>query len=169
MHSPPVQHRSRVRHCLAWISRRSTRLRDGESGFTFVEVLVVCLIVGVLAAIAIAAFASQQAKAVDTSAKVVARAAQSAAETLAVDGSGSYEKVSLAELNRVEPAIAVVPSAASAYLRAASGGKDEYSVTARAPGGAEYTITRNALGEVTRNCVSPTNTTGCDGAASGSW
>src|ERR1700682_3130054 len=91
-----------------------------ESGFTLVELLVVLLIIGILAAIAIPAFASQKAKATDTQAKALARTAQTAAETLSTDNNGGYEKVTTTELNKSEPAIRILASTNEAYLSAAT-------------------------------------------------
>ena len=53
--------------------RRLRRLTRGERGFTLVELLITILIVGLLAAIAIAMFASQTKKADDATAKSDAR------------------------------------------------------------------------------------------------
>ena len=53
-----------------------------EDGFTLVEILVVMLILGLLAAIAIPSFFSQKDKATDAEAKAAVRAAQTSAETL---------------------------------------------------------------------------------------
>ena len=52
------------------------RLSTEERGVTLVELLVVLIIIGLLAAIVIAAFANQQDKAHDADAKTHARSAQ---------------------------------------------------------------------------------------------
>ena len=56
---------------------------QSESGFTLVELLVVMLILGLLAAIAIPSFFNQRDKARDADAKTQVRTAQTAMETYA--------------------------------------------------------------------------------------
>jgi type IV pilus assembly protein PilA len=63
---------------------------QSESGFTLVELLVVMLILGILAAIAIPSFFNQRDKAKDADAKAAVRTAQTAMETYATDNDGSY-------------------------------------------------------------------------------
>jgi type IV pilus assembly protein PilA len=140
-----------------------------EAGYTLLELLVVALIIGILAAIAIPSFLGQKGKALDTQAKELARTAQTTAETIATDNSGLYERVTAAELNHYEPTIRITPGTSEAYLSAVTSSKTEYSVTAKATDGDEFKISRSAGGEATRTCVSPITKTGCGGAEKGSW
>jgi type IV pilus assembly protein PilA len=148
---------------------RSPRQRyQDESGFTLAELLVVVLIIGILAAIAIPSFIGQKSKAIDVQAKQLVGTAQIAAEAVASENAGAFEKVTPAELHRVEPTLRTATSNAEAYLSAATGSKTSYSATATATDGNEYTISMSA-GQITRQCLSPVAKTGCSGAETATW
>jgi len=145
------------------------RRLSAEGGFTLIELLAVILIIGILAAIAIPSFLSNTGKANDAQAKELVRTAETTAETIATANDGNYEKVNAEELHREEPTIPIVASNSSAYIKIAESSKTTYTVTARAPGGDELTISRAANGQISRTCRSTISKTGCATHESGSW
>lgn len=137
-----------------------------------IELLVVILIIGVLAAIAIPSFLNQKSKGYDASAKELARAAQTAAEAYATDHNGQYTNLTPTIVHEYEIAIPTSEAAAkgSAWLEAVGKATEkEFEVTAVAANTKDkFTVLRNSKGEVERKCVSPAKT--CPGAASeSSW
>ena len=79
-----------------------------QEGFTLVELLVVLVIVGLLAAIAIPAFFAQREKANDAAAKGTARTAETALETYAI-AEDTYEGADPAALHAIEPTLPAGP------------------------------------------------------------
>jgi type IV pilus assembly protein PilA len=142
--------------------------RDAQEGFSLIELLVVCLVIAVLCAIAIPSFLSQTGKARVASAKELVRTAETTAEAIASENGGSYEKVTAEELARVEPTIHIQASTSEAYLKSTTHSATEYSVTSVATDGTELTISRNSRGAIERTCRS-TSKTGCSGGQNGSW
>ena len=138
------------------IKLRQRMARD-ESGFTLVELLVVMLILGLLAAIAIPAFFNQRDKARDAQAKTYARTAETAAETIATDNNGVYNGaggVTVANLQNIESTLN------GATLSVSGVAAGTYTVTVTSSTGNTFSITRNANGTTVLSCT-PANTDGC--------
>ena len=124
---------------------------QSESGFTLVELLVVMLILGLLAAIAIPAFFNQRDKANDAEAKSAAKTTQTAMETYATDNNGSYAYAGagtlLGELRTIEPTIpatgVTVTSTADTYTitSVADNTQNDYQIIRASGGGVTYPCT----------------------------
>jgi type IV pilus assembly protein PilA len=135
---------------------------ERESGFTLVELLVVMLILGLLAAIAIPSFFNQRDKAKDADAKAGVRTAQTAIETYATDNGGSYTGADATDLRAIEQTLNDVNLTA---VTPTSGG-DGYTITATSTTGNTFSITRANTGVTTYPC----DTDGQDGCPTdGTW
>jgi type IV pilus assembly protein PilA len=131
----------------------------GEGGFTLVELLVVMLILGLLAAIAIPSFFNQRDKARDADAKADARTAQTAIETYATDHNGSYANADADALRAIEATLN------DADFEVQSQAED-YTITATSSTGNTFTITRNSEGQTSFDCETE-NEGGCP--SGGDW
>jgi len=126
----------------------------GEDGYTLLEVLVVVLIIGILATIALPSFLNQTSKAAGASAEELAHSAQIAAETYATDHNGSYVGLTTAALSAYDASIQTSSGGGNAWVSnvtnvTATG----YTVTTTPASGNEtFSINRTA-GVVTRTCT----------------
>jgi type IV pilus assembly protein PilA len=130
--------------------------RAPQRGFTFVEVLVVTIIIGLLAAVLIPAVLGQQERAQGGTAQSLLRSGASAIESAAVDA--GYAAITTAKLREVEPNVAWQTDSgatSSANAISVSGLSDAgYTLATTTPDGRTFTLVKDAgtVPTVTRTC-----------------
>ena len=136
---------------------------QSESGFTLVELLVVMLILGLLAAIAIPAFFNQRTKAQDAEAKSTVKTAQTAMETFATDNNGSYAAADRAKLKAIEPTLSSA-SSGNNTLTTLTVASNAYTLTVTSASGNTFSIVRASDGSLTYPCTPSGGGGGCPGS-----
>jgi prepilin-type N-terminal cleavage/methylation domain-containing protein len=132
--------------------------RNGERGFTMIEILVVLLIIAVLAMIAIPLFVNQRSKAHDAEAKTAVTVAAGAMEVYHQDHN-TFAGADVAALVDIEPSLAQAPGL---DVDADDAG---YTLSAKSKSNVQYTM-EHTLTTTERTCQ-PAGHGGCPDA--GTW
>jgi type IV pilus assembly protein PilA len=146
---------------------RLCRRWGNAEGFSLIELLVVILIIGILAAIAIPAFLSQTSKANDSAAETQVGTLLTTMEAYTTDHKGSFVGASLTELQKIEPTLKDTSTATAAVVGTPSADTFEVSSTARGTGDS-YTL-KSEKGAVTRSCATGSGGNSGGGCRAGTW
>ena len=137
--------------------RRTTRRNESQAGFTFVELLITAIIIGLLAALMIPAVLGQREKAMGASAESLLRSGAGTVEAAAVDADG-YAAITTDQLAKIEPNVswrdAPGATASANAVSVTDLSTNGYTLTTTSASGAVFVLEKDvtAAPTITRTC-----------------
>ena len=137
--------------------RRPPRTTTSPAGFTLIEVLIVTVIIGLLAAVMIPAFLGQKDRAQGATAESLLRSGATTMESASVNTDG-YTAITTAMLTSLEPSIhwldASGATTPAGEVSVTDLGANGYTLTTTTGAGKTYTLVKDLMSAptITRTC-----------------
>ncbi len=158
------------------INKLRERRRDGEEGFTLIELMVVVLIIAILLAIAIPTFLGARKRAQDRAAQSSLRNALTAAKTMYTDSSSyaAANENTTTGLPTVEPSLTYVATTAPSTgpkMVSVKAAADEWIGAAKSDAGTCFSIKETTAAGTTfaKNATACTGDAAATATYSGAW
>ena len=146
--------------------RPLSKFLSEEGGLTLVEILVVVVVAGGVAAIALPSFRNQGSKGTDAEAKAAAVMAAKTMEACAADNGGNYDSCSKDALVSMEPGL----TDADDRLTVVTGsGTYEIGIMSKRDPSVSFTVSKASDGTTSRTCSTNEDRGGCQVPTTGTW